>query len=370
MRGAILGLLLVALPLAAADVPPPAAPPFGEDLSSPHQAVVRVDTQPARGVLSILGGGPQPVATLRALKASPTMARALAAEGASADDFFGRLVGAAAGTPDPLLSSYVSRSGVWGHILDGFDAEGSGLFGLEARRVLSLLPPEPRLTPHLTLVPFFAVSGFSEVATSVEGDEWTFVADLPRIAGDGLESAPPREMTLKTIRATGAVAWRTIFLSRFGTGAAFREAAPDVESLLVRTVLEGPPMLFLIPDEFYPLDALFEEPIARAIARWSAAVESLADPKKKESERSEILARTSTGDFWTRSAGAVGAVMTDAILRRAGRAAYLKALARGPRAVVALWLETTKGTKLPQPGKAARRELEKRVSGSGGEEKS
>ncbi len=355
-------LLLAASPLLAADAPAPTSPPFG-DAPSPHTVATAVDTRPARGVLSILSGGASPAATLRELKASPSMARALAAEGVSPEDFFGRLVASAAGSPDALLTSYASRAGTWGTVLDAFDGKA---FEVEARRVLSLLPVEPRLNVRMTLVPFFAVSGFSEVAPFSEGDDWTFVADLPRLAGESIETSVPREVMLKTVRAAGAAAWRSIFAGRWGSGAAWKEKGPDVDALLTRTVVEGPPMLFLIPDEFYPLDALFEEPIARAMSRWGAAVEALGNPKKKENERSDVLAQTLAGDFWGRSASVVGAVMTDAILRKAGREAYLKALASGPPAVVSLWLDVTRGTKLPQPPKSVRKELEKRLSESGG----
>lgn len=366
LSGLLFLVLAAAAPAPVAGAPAVTEPPFGADLSSPHQAGAKVDTLPARGVLALLGGGAHPTATLRELKASPTLARVLALEGLAPDDFFGRLVANAAGTPDPLLSNWASGAGLWGSVLDSMDAEGLPAFAVESRRVLSLLPPEPRLSLRFTLVPFFSVSGFSEVATSAEGDDVTFVVDLPRIAGESLATASPRETTLRALRATGSAAWRTLFATRFSAGPAWKENAPDHDALFVKTVLEGPPTLFLIPDEFYPLEVVFEEPISRALSRWSGIVEVLADPKRKEAERAEVLGRSLAGDFWNRPAAVVGAVMTDAILRRAGREAYLKALASGPRAVVALWLEVTRGTKLPQPTKGARKELEKRLSASAG----
>jgi hypothetical protein len=55
----------------------------------------------------------------------------------------------------------------------------------------------------------------------------------------------------------------------------------------------------------------------------------------------------------------VGAEMTDALLRRLGREAYLNALAKGPRAVAALYLAETKPGKLPAFGNAAKKALER-----------
>lgn len=338
----------------------PTAPPFPKDPVSAHQVTAAVDTASAKGILSLLGGGPQPGATLRELKASPTLARALAAEGINPEDFFGRLVAGAAGTPDPLLASYAARAGTWSGVLAEMDASGGADFGLEARRVLSLFPDAPPMRLKMTLVPFLAVSGFQEVAAHAEGDDWTFVADLPRLAGEASAPAAPREVMLRTIRSAGAVAWRALAAGRL-TGPAWKEGAPGVDALLLKTVLEGPPMLLLIPEEFYPLDTLFEEPIARAMQRWSQAVNELSEPGVKETERARVLSLMLTGDFWNRSAAVVGATLTDTLLRKAGRGAYVAALREGPRAVIALWLETTRGTKLPQPSKGARKELVKRL---------
>ena len=50
--------------------------------------------------------------------------------------------------------------------------------------------------------------------------------------------------------------------------------------------------------------------------------------------------------------------VTETILLRAGAAKYLEALAAGPRAVAALYVEVTKKTKEPALGKAARKALE------------
>jgi hypothetical protein len=123
--------------------------------------------------------------------------------------------------------------------------------------------------------------------------------------------------------------------------------------------------MFLFPDEFFPLGAMFEEPIERSFARWNAAAETLSDPKAKaEARRDAFLAATTRGDFWSRHASVVGVKMTEALLQRAGNARYLEALAAGPRAVAALYVEVTKKTKDPALGKAARKALEPTPPGS------
>jgi hypothetical protein len=135
---------------------------------------------------------------------------------------------------------------------------------------------------------------------------------------------------------------------------------PDVDALLARTAAEGPATLFLIPDEFFPISAVLGDPIARSWVRWNRAVDGLLDPKKKESEKRDILAESTRGEFWGRHAAIVGAQMTDALLRIAGRDAYLKALEAGPRSVATLYMTAAKGTGLPEFGKPARKVLEAR----------
>jgi hypothetical protein len=136
------------------------------------------------------------------------------------------------------------------------------------------------------------------------------------------------------------------------------EKAADFDTLLARTAAEGPPTLFLIPDDFFPIVPLLEEPIGRAYTRWNRAADVLLEGKKKDSERQLLFAEAARGDFWTRYPAIVGVQMTDALLHFAGREKYLAALDAGPRAVVSLYLAVTKGKRVPELSKPARKALE------------
>jgi hypothetical protein len=154
---------------------------------------------------------------------------------------------------------------------------------------------------------------------------------------------------LSILRASCAEAWRTLFAA-FRKPPAWPETKEaDLEALLTQTVVEGPPTLFLFPDEFAPINSLLEEPIGRSYVRWGRAAEILMDKKRKEDDRRRVLLDVTRGaDFWRRSAAIVGASMADALLRQVGREAYLKALADGPRAVAKLYgTEIKKGPQLP-----------------------
>jgi len=52
--------------------------------------------------------------------------------------------------------------------------------------------------------------------------------------------------------------------------------------------------------------------------------------------------------------------MTDLLLRQAGREAFLRALAAGPRAVAVLYANTVKGSKHPDFSKVVRKALEEK----------
>jgi len=341
---------------ASAQVP---GPPFDLAASTPHRLSFTIDTAPARDVLALLAGAPDAPATLRRLKASANATAAIRAEGLSPDDFYGRLVATIAGTPDPLLGTFVAKSPYFSRVLDALETEGRPDADLEGRRIASLLPTSTPITATIVLVPFFGVSGFAEVAGARAGETLVLSADLPRLTGD-LGSAPmPRELLLKMLRAAAAEAWRALFDAHVRRTPAWPdEQAFDFDTLLARTTAEGPTTLFLIPDDFFPIVPLLEEPIARAYARWNRAAEVLVDEKRKPSERQELFANAAKGDFWSRYPAIVGAQITDALLRFAGRERYLTALEAGPRAVISLYLGVTKGKHLPELSKAAKKALE------------
>ncbi|MFI5119148.1 MAG: hypothetical protein ACHQM4_01965 [Thermoanaerobaculia bacterium] len=367
------GLLLPALVAAAAlAAGPPAAeatdaprvaravgPPFDLAVSTPHRLSFTFDTAPARDVLTLLSGAPDAPATLRHLKASANATAAIRAEDLSPDDFYGRLVSTIAGTPDPLLATFIAKIPYFTRVLDEIETDGSPAAVLEGRRIASLLPAGTPVTASFVIVPFLGVSGFTEVAPVRDGDRLVLAADLPRLTGE-LASAPmPREIVLKLLRAASAEGWRFLFDAHVRKAPAWPdEKAADFDALLARTIAEGPPTLFLIPDDFFPIIPLLEEPIVRAYARWNRAADVLLEGKKKESERQELFQNAGKGDFWSHYPSIVGAQMTDALLRLAGREKYLSALQAGPRAVVSLYLEVTKGKHLPELSKSAKKALE------------
>ncbi|HEX5856455.1 MAG TPA: hypothetical protein VFZ57_12615 [Thermoanaerobaculia bacterium] len=356
-------IALAAGPLAA-QAPPPgrqAGPPFDLAAPTPHRLSFTIDTAPARDVLALLGGAPDAPGNLRRLRASAHATAAIKAEGLSPEDFYGRLVSTVAGTPDPLLSTFVAKSPYFARVLDAMEAEGTQGAVLEGRRIASLLPTRTPIAATIVLVPFFGVSGFAEVAAVRDGDTLVLAADLPRLTGD-LASAPmPREVLLKVLRGASAEGWRTLFDAHVRKAPAWPdEKAADFDTLLSRTAAEGPPTLFLIPDDFFPIVPLLEEPIVRAYSRWNRAADVLLEGKRKESERLELFANAGRGDFWSRYPAIVGAQIADALLHFAGREKYLAALEAGPRAVLALYLEVTKGKRLPELSKRARKALEAR----------
>jgi hypothetical protein len=323
-----------------------------------------VEVGPARDVLALITGGADAPAALRRLRASRAVAVALSRAGGNPEDVFGRLVSVAAGAPDPLLSGYAKRAGVFAKLLDALEADGTALAMVQARRVAALLPPSPRVTARLRVVPLFALSGFDDVVVEEDGETTWLFADLPRLLPEGGADFVPREVVLGLLRSAGQASYGNLFRP-FRSSPAWSEApSAGFDALLARTVAEGPATMFLFADEFYPLGTMFEEPIARSFGKWNEAAEALLDPKAtEEAKRKALAAVDSPGDFWSRHVAVVGAKVTETILQRAGNARFLEALAAGPRAVAELYLEVTRKTKEPAFGKAARRALEARPAG-------
>ena len=312
----------------------------------------------------MLGAGPDAPAALERLKASRPVLLAFAKAPGGPEGLFGRLAAAAAGRPDALAKGIAEGQKGIRAALDALDADGPSGGKIEARRLASLLPTEPRLEARFVVVPAFGMASFAEVTVVRDGDTTWLMADVVRLTGSGRTLLLDRELTMKVLRAAAAEAWRVLFEKslrpRPGWAPGSGKGA-DFETFLARTVAEGPSTLFLVPDEFYPL-TLLEEPIGRAFARWNEAAESLLDPDTKAPQREKLLQESTAGDdFWGRYATIVGAQASDAILRLAGREAWSSALVEGPRAVLSLYakLSSAKGARLPQLGKGVKRALEK-----------
>lgn len=349
---------LTALPAGAQAPRAAGGPPFDVEARTPHRITAEIDTQPARDVLVLLTGSDGAAAALRRLKASVSARAALHAEGTNAEDFWGRLVTAATGTPDTLLAGYRSEASVFRAILDQTEHDAPATAPLLAARVASILPDEPPLTAAIVIVPFIGIGGFREISSVREEGTLTLVVDLPRLVGNS-GASQPREAFLKMLRGAGAESWRILFNAHVRKTPPWPPAdATSLDALLAATAAEGPPALFEIPDEFFPLDPFFAEPVARAFRRWNATAERLLDPGVKEVARRDLLREASRGDFWAQYPAVVGAQMAELLIRQKGRAAYVAALAAGPRALARLYAETVKGTKKPDFSKPVRKALE------------
>ncbi len=361
MGSRALSLALFALAVSAAGQKPAFAPgpPFDVAAPTSHRITAAIDTEPARDILTLLAGGDEAPAALRRLKASAAARTALQAEETSAEDFFGRLVTAATGTPDALLAGYAAEAPVFKAILDAAERDGASMVPLLATRVASLLPETQAVTARLVVVPFLGAGGFHEITAARQEETVYFVVDLPRLLRDAGGRLQPREALLRMLRESGSEAWRRLFSASFRKPPAWPpEGGADFDALLAATVAGGPPALFLIPDEFFPLDPFFAEPVSRAFDRWNKTAETLLRPETKETERRDLLKDAERGDFWARYPAIVGAQFADLLLRQKGRAAYLAALAAGPRAVARLYVETVRKTKHPDLSKQVRKILE------------
>ncbi len=359
-RALFLALFALAFPAGGQKPGFAPGPPFDVAAPTPHRITAAIDTAPARDILTLLAGGDEAPAALRRLKASAAARAALRAEETSAEDFFGRLVTAATGTPDALLAGYAAEAPVFRAILDTAERDGPALASLLATRVASLLPEEPAVTAHLVVVPFLGAGGFREITPARDEDTAYFVVDLPRLLRDAGGRPQPREALLRMLRESGSEAWRTLFSATFRKPPAWPpEGGANFDALLAATVAGGPPALFLIPDEFFPLDPFFAEPVSRAFDRWNKTAETLLRPETKEAQRRDLLKDAEQGDFWARYPEIVGAQFADLLLRQRGRKAYLAALAGGPRAVARLYVETVRKTKHPDVSKQVRKLLEK-----------
>ncbi|MFI5179862.1 MAG: hypothetical protein ACHQPI_00525 [Thermoanaerobaculia bacterium] len=358
LASALAALAPTATPAEAGEPKATGGPPFDVNARTPHRITATIDTQPARDVLVLLTGSEGAPAALRRLKASAAARAALRAEETSAEDFWGRLVTAATGTPDSLLAGYRGEASSFRALLDQTDHDAPGTAPLLAARIASLLPDEPPLTVSIVLVPFIGVGGFREISSLREEGSLYLAVDLPRLVGS-TGALQPREAFLKMLRGAGAESWRVLLAAYVRKTPPWPAAdATSLDALLALTAAEGPAALFQIPDEFFPLDPFFAEPVGRAFHRWNETAEKLLDPATKEVARRELLREALHGEFWAQYPAIVGAQMAEILIRQKGRAATVAAFEAGPRAFARLYAETVTGTKKPAFSKPVKKALE------------
>ena len=134
---------LLAVSAATATSIPAGSPPFVPGDQPIHAISMTVDTAPGRDLLAVLAGGPDAPPALRRLRACRPVVRAIEAEGLSVDQFFGRAVAVAAGTPDRVFSSVQAAPGGMREILAAFDEDGPAAARTLGRRTALLLPATP-----------------------------------------------------------------------------------------------------------------------------------------------------------------------------------------------------------------------------------
>src|SRR5512140_1457889 len=227
---------VLALSVAAATPIPAGGPPFAPGDQPVHEISMTVDTAPGRDLLVVLAGGPDAPPALRRLRASRPVLRVIEAAGLSVDQFFGRAVAVAAGTPDRVFSPIQAAPGGVRAILAAFDEDGPAAARTLGRRAALLVPAVPIRKIRVTIVPFFGLSSFREMTAFRDADDLWIIADLSLQWNE--RGALPRETVLKVVRGAAAEAWRSLFDG--GAGRSGWDSPRDPFATLLRqTVLDG-----------------------------------------------------------------------------------------------------------------------------------
>lgn len=372
-RSAFLLLTVLPLVLLAEEGSKPAAsgPPFDISSSTPHRIAMNLDTALARDFLTVVSGSPDAPGALRRLRASEPLEAGLELEKVPAEQFFGRLAASAAGSPDPLFAAIAANASLYGDWLSSFETQGPLLARATGLRIASLLPARPAVTAEIVILPVFGLARFKDMEAIPDGERLYFLVDLERLADTSKGSAVPREALLGVLRNGASSAWKILFdRGARGTPPWSAKAPEPLDAFLSRTVSDGTATLFLFADEFFPLSAFLEEPVARSFTAWNQIAEALLDEKRQSQGKKAANEAVRTDDFWKRHAAVVGAQMADAIIRTSGRGAFLDALAKGPGPVAALYITACKEKTYPPFSKPVRKHLEeKAVSGASADRK-
>ena len=94
----------------------------------------------------------------------------------------------------------------------------------------------------------------------------------------------------------------------------------------------GPPSLFHVDENFFPLSVWLKEPMKRSIADLNRTAERLVESEKDLEKRMTLMTEIQRPEFAQRVAGPAGAFLCDGIIQNSGLDAFRAALAAGPKA--------------------------------------
>jgi hypothetical protein len=347
MRGrAALLVLAASAALRCGSSAPPSAGPATAKYRAPYQAPpagrhsieIRVDSRAAHDLFAFLVHPAFDAEGAKEIEALPAVRLSVQDSGRTLETFDHDLAAAfdeqtRSGVFD-LHSIRVGRAR-WEGLLAALPSREADLARMAAERAAALLPADRPVSARLQVLLSFGLAGLADhlIVVGPDGNE-AMIVDLSRALGESASETVDNQIE-RLARLVAGEAFRQAWYNYRRESPAWAHRDPSLGELapLFQLVTEqGPPSLFHVDENFFPLSVWLKEPMKRSIADLNRTAERLVESEKDLEKRMELMAEIQRPEFAQRVAGPAGAFLCDGIIQNSGLDAFRAALAAGPKA--------------------------------------
>jgi hypothetical protein len=347
---ALLFLAASAAVRCGASAPPSAGPltatsraPYEAPSAAKHSIEIRVDSRAAHDLFAFLARPAFDAQEARAIEALPAVRLSVEDSGRTLETFDHDL---AAAFDEQVRSGVFDlhpiRAGRarWEGLLTALPSREADIARMAAERAAALLPADRPVSARLQVLLSFGLAGLADhlIVVGPDGND-VMIVDLSRALGESASETVDNQIE-RLARLVAGEAFRQGWYNYRKASPAWIRRDPSLGELapLFQMVTEqGPPSLFSVDENFFPLSVWLKEPMKRSIAELNRAAERLVESEKDLEKRMALTTEIQRPEFAQRVAGPAGAFLCDGIIQNSGLESFRAALAAGPKAFFAAY---------------------------------
>jgi hypothetical protein len=308
------------------------APPAGR-----HSIEIRVDSRAAHDLFAFLTRPAFDAEEAKAIEALPAVRLSVQDSGRTLETFDHDLAAAFdEQARSGVFDLHPIRAGRarWEGLLAALPSREADLARMAAERAAALLPADRSVSARLQVLLSFGLAGLADhlVVVGPDGNE-AMIVDLSRALGESASETVDNQIE-RLARLVAGEAFRQAWYNYRRESPAWAHRDPSLGELAPLFQLateQGPPSLFHVDENFFPLSVWLKEPMKRSIADLNRTAERLVESEKDLEKRMALMTEIQRPEFAQRVAGPAGAFLCDGIIQNSGLDAFRAALAGGPK---------------------------------------
>ncbi len=317
--------------------------PYEAPPAAKHSIEIRVNSRAAHDLLAFLSRPAFDAEEAKAIEALPAVRLSVQDSARTLETFDHDLAAAFdEQARSGVFDLHPIRAGRarWDGLLAALPSREADLARMAAERAAALLPADRPVSARLQVLLSFGLAGLADhlVVVGPDGDE-AMIVDLSRALGESASETVDNQIE-RLARLVAGEAFRQAWSNYRRGSSAWARRDPSLGELapLFQIATEqGPPALFHVDENFFPLSVWLKEPMKRSIAELNRTAERLVESEKDLETRMALMTEIQRPEFAQRIAGPAGAFLCDGIIQNSGLEAFRGALAAGPKAFFAAY---------------------------------